>query len=91
MLAPSCKVHAVVKDRESQAPVAGAAVGLVTRGGGAIQQVTDARGEVMFCISPGHYALVVLADGYEHAGCRVSVQPVGREVRREVFLVNVRP
>lgn len=87
-LGPTGAVCVAVRDAVSDEPVAGAEVALMTRGLGAVSLRTDGGGRAMFRITPGEYALVVIARGYQHTGCRVSAPPAGREVLREFRLLG---
>jgi len=90
-LAPTAAVHVVVRDAGGDEPVGGAEVALLTKGLGAVRLRTDHDGQATFRITPGEYALVVVAEGYRHAGCRISVPPAGREILREFRLLGERP
>lgn len=88
VFAPDCTVRVVVQAADGGAPLSRAEVGLVTAGLGAMRRRTDSGGRAVFRVTPGIYALVVRADGYQPSGCRIPVQPAGREVTREFRLVR---
>jgi len=88
---PSCTLEVAVSDQTSLEPIAGARVGLVTRGLGAAQLLTDQNGRAAFKITPGIYAVVVVAEGYRTTGNRVSIQSAGRVVARRIRLVREDP
>ena len=88
---PSVTIRVQVVSRADRGPVRGATVALMTRGSAAIRLRSDRDGQARFRTSPGHYAAVVAARGFESQGCRVSVLSAGREVFREFVLTGKIP
>jgi len=88
---PSVTMRVKVVSRAGRGPVPGATVALMTRGSAAVRLRTDRSGLAVFRTSPGGYAVVVAAVGYESQGCRVSVPSAGREVFREFVLTGKGP